>query len=78
MHEEPVAFAGGNAPRTGSDLSGPGSVDGLPVSFHPPADFPEPFEGSLRYLAVRLRADVQQQISVTSGGIDQQMDQRSD
>lgn len=37
MHEEPVAFAGGNAPRTGSDLSGPGSVDGLPVSFHPPA-----------------------------------------
>ena len=25
MHEEPVAFAGGNAPRTGSDLSGPGS-----------------------------------------------------
>ena len=75
VDEEPVALAGRHAPGLLRNVSGCGSINGIPVFPEPFPNAFEPVKGSLRKPSVRLRPDIEKEVGTLSGRSHYQADE---
>ena len=78
VDEEPVALAGRHTPGLLRNVSGCGSINGIPVFPEPFSNAFEPVKGSLRKPSVRLRSDIEKEVGAFPGRSNDEADELID